>query len=175
MTADLTAARIRRANRGISKVTAQRLAAELHGIIAEVCAFCAARWGYDDADRAYLTQLMLREIINDHPPGDYAAYHAACVAGDFQAARATDYNAACNTSEWLAIEIVDPGVADDLYRRYMRLWCRINNEDYEGIMGSDEEAAADTAAYNARAAAGGIEYVDEIIENSIEIDHDPQH
>ncbi|HZZ26154.1 MAG TPA: hypothetical protein VFE60_27975 [Roseiarcus sp.] len=82
---------------------------------------------------------MLREIIDDHPPGDYATYHAACVVGDFETARLTGANAACNASEWLAWDLTEPGNQEDLYQRYMRLWCRINGEDYDSIMGTRDE------------------------------------
>jgi hypothetical protein len=130
MTVDLTAARIRRAARrrhgpAIDEKIAEELAAELEEIIKEACAYCAARRGYSADDTEYLTRTMLREIIDDHPPGDRAAYEAALNAGDFQAARLTDANAACNTSVWLAWELTEPGNQEDLFQRYMRLWCRI--------------------------------------------------
>ena len=121
MTTDLTAARIRRANRSIDQETAQMLADELRVIIAAACAYCEARWKYSDDDREYLTQMMVAEILDDHPPGDYDAYHAACVTGDFEAARLTDYNAAGNASEFLATELTDLYTAPDLFQRYMRL------------------------------------------------------
>jgi hypothetical protein len=144
MTVDLTAARIRRAARrlhgpAIDEKIAHELAAELEEVIREACAYCAAQRGYSAADTEYITRTMLREIIDDHPPGDCAAYDAACVAGDFETARLTDYNAACNTSMWLAWELTEPGDQEGLYQRYMRLWCRINGGDYDSIMGTGDE------------------------------------
>jgi hypothetical protein len=106
--ADLTAARIRRANPSIEKEAARELATELHDIVACVQGRCAAQpKPYPEFEASDLIQAMMREIVDDRPPGDGAA--------------ATD-------SMWVW-EWVTSLCGDELYLRYMRLFDRINGTD----------------------------------------------
>jgi hypothetical protein len=106
--ADLTVARIRRANPSIDRE------AELYDIIASAQR-CAMRLGCSAAEESDLTQTMMREIVDDRPPGDAAAYDAGA-----------------NASIYLACMPTDPDGSDDLYLRYMRLSDRINGTDMVG-------------------------------------------
>ena len=66
--ADFVAARIRRANPSIDKEAARELAAELHDIVASARERCSA------AEESDLIQTMMREIVDDRPPGDAEAH-----------------------------------------------------------------------------------------------------
>ena len=57
----------------------------------------------------------MREIVDDRPPGDAAAYDPGS-----------------NASMYLAGMLTDPDSPDDLYLRYMRLSDRINGTDIVG-------------------------------------------
>jgi hypothetical protein len=106
--ADLTAARIRRANPSIDKEAARELAAELHDLVACVQGRCAAQpKPYPEFEASDLIQTLARTVIDDRPPGDGAA--------------ATD-------SMWVW-EWVTSLCGDELYLRYMRLFDRINGTD----------------------------------------------
>jgi hypothetical protein len=107
--ADLTAARIRRANPSIGREAARELTAELHDIVASARERCSA------AEESDLIQTMMREIVDDRPPGDAAAYDAGASA-----------------SMYLAVMLTDPDSPEDLYLRYMRLFDRINGTDIVG-------------------------------------------
>jgi len=112
--ADLTAARIRRANPSIGREAARELAADLHDILGRARALGRAE-GFSAAIENGLIQTMMREIVDDRPPGDAAAYDAGA-----------------NASIYLACMPTDPDGSDDLYLRYMRLSDRINGTDMVG-------------------------------------------
>jgi hypothetical protein len=118
---DLTAARIirriRHANSSIDKAAAREMTAELFDLIERARARWRLKPGSSAADENDLIQLMMREIVDDRPPGDAAAYDAAA-----------------NASMDLAYMLSGPGpdVSDDLYLRYMRLFDRINGTDMVG-------------------------------------------
>ena len=123
------------------------LTTELCGVIADTRARWAARPGFSAADETDLIQTMLREIIDDRPPGGYAAYQAACIAGDYQAARLTDYNAACNASVYLAVMLTDHNDCS-LYARYMRVFDRINGTDFVGEFDLDVDYDDEPTSYD---------------------------
>jgi hypothetical protein len=116
--ADFVAARIRRANPSIDKEAARELAAELHDIVASARERCSA------AEESDLIQTMMREIVDDRPPGDAAAYDAGASA-----------------SMYLAVMLTDPDSPEDLYLRYMRLFDRINGTDIVGDCDLDGPSA----------------------------------
>jgi hypothetical protein len=122
--ADLTAARIRRANPSLGKEAARELATALHDIVAAARERWAGQPGFSAADENDLTQMMMREIVDDRPPGDAAAYDAGA-----------------NASMYLAGMLTDPDSPDDLYLRYMRLSDRINGTDIVGECGLGDPPA----------------------------------
>jgi hypothetical protein len=108
--ADLTAARIRRANPSIYKEAARELAAELHHIVACVRERCAAAKPSRDFDVNDFVQTITRNIIDDRSPRD---------------------GAAANDGIWVMEWLTELG-GYELYLRYMRLFDRINGTDMVG-------------------------------------------
>jgi hypothetical protein len=121
--ADLTAARIRRANPSIGREAARELAADLHDIVGRARALGRAE-GFSAAIENGLIQTMMREIVDDRPPGDAAAYDDGA-----------------NASMYLASMLTDPDSPEDLYLRYMRLFDRINGTDIVGECDLDGPSA----------------------------------
>jgi hypothetical protein len=44
---------------------------------------------------------------------------------------------------YLATMLTDAGSGEDLHMRYMRVWCRVNGEDYDDLMSCDEGPSDD--------------------------------
>jgi hypothetical protein len=115
--ADLTAARIRRANPSISKETAREDAAIVHEIIAcvrQAYAIQSTDWCGDESDTI---ETLLRAGVS---PEDY------------------DYNDRCREGEWMMEQLTRTEKLvgrDDLYRNWlMRVCGHVENFDYDDLL-----------------------------------------
>jgi hypothetical protein len=114
--AELTAAQIRRGNPSIDEETAQKLAAELHDIVARIKKGFALQPPDLPIEESDAIQTLLRTAVGIWPK---------------------DEDAAANESVWAMEQITRAGQltgADDLYKSYLRVCDKVDGTDFASLL-----------------------------------------